>query len=39
MMNLFAGLSLLFLSISGITVYIDMWLKRRQSGRGAFFWR
>jgi uncharacterized iron-regulated membrane protein len=39
LMNLFAGLSLLFLSISGLTMYFQMWLKRQQSGRGAFFWR
>ena len=38
-MNLFAGLSLLFLSISGLTVYIEMWLKRRKAGRGSFFWK
>jgi uncharacterized iron-regulated membrane protein len=38
-MSLFAGLSLLFLSISGVTVYIEMWLHRRAAGRGGFFWK
>ena len=38
-MNLFAGLSLLFLSVSGLTVYLDLWSSRRKAGRGAFIWR
>jgi hypothetical protein len=32
-------LSLLFLSISGLTVYFDMWLQRRKTGRNSFFWK
>lgn len=39
LMNLFAGLSLIFLSISGLTVYFDMWLKRRKSGRSNLLWQ
>jgi uncharacterized iron-regulated membrane protein len=39
LMNLFAGVSLLFLSISGLTMYFDMWLKRRKGGRGSLIWR
>jgi hypothetical protein len=38
-MNLFAGLSLIFLSVSGLVVYFDMWLKRRKGGRNSFVWR
>jgi len=38
-MNLLAGLSLLFLSVSGLTVYFDMWLKRRKSGRNSLVWK
>lgn len=37
-MNLFAGLSLTFLSISGIVVYLDMWLRRRRVGRRSLLW-
>jgi uncharacterized iron-regulated membrane protein len=32
-MDLFAGLSLLYLSISGIVMYVDYWKKKRQSRR------
>ena len=39
MMNLLAGLSLLFLSISGIIMYFDMWLKRRKGGRNSLIWK
>jgi uncharacterized iron-regulated membrane protein len=38
LMNLFAGFSLAFLSISGIVVYVDMWLKRRKGGRKSPIW-
>ena len=37
-LDLFAGLSLVFLCISGLTMYLDMWLRRRKSGRGNFLW-
>ncbi|HVN99305.1 MAG TPA: PepSY-associated TM helix domain-containing protein [Steroidobacteraceae bacterium] len=38
LMNLLAGLSLVFLSLSGIVVYVDLWWKRRKSGRGRLLW-
>ena len=38
LMNLFAGFSLVFLSVSGLVVYIDLWLKRRKTGRRALVW-
>lgn len=38
-MNLFAGLSLLFLSISAMVVYFDIWRKRRRAGRHGLVWQ
>jgi uncharacterized iron-regulated membrane protein len=38
-MNLIAGVALLYLSISGIVLYFEMWTKRRKAGRKAFFWK
>jgi uncharacterized iron-regulated membrane protein len=38
LMNLFAGLALVFLSISGIVVYVELWRKRSQSGRRQLLW-
>ena len=37
-LDLLAGLSLIFLSVSGATMYLQLWLKRRKNGRGAFVW-
>lgn len=37
-MNLFAGLSLIFLSVSGLVMYADLWLRRRKLGRNGLFW-
>jgi hypothetical protein len=37
-MGLLGGLSMIFLSLSGICIYFDMWRKRRGSGRTPFFW-
>jgi hypothetical protein len=37
-MDLLAGLALLFLSVSGLVMYADMWLKRRKIGRKGVFW-
>ncbi len=37
-MDLFAGLSMVYLSISGIAMYWDMWSKRRKAGRPRLFW-
>jgi hypothetical protein len=37
-MDLFAGLSLLYLTISGAVVYWDLWKKRKQRGQSGLFW-
>jgi uncharacterized iron-regulated membrane protein len=37
-MDLFAGLSLIYLAVSGLTVYFQLWSKRRSAGRGRFVW-
>jgi uncharacterized iron-regulated membrane protein len=37
-MHLFAGLSLIYLSISGLVMYVNLWRARRRSGRTALFW-
>ncbi len=37
--SLIAGLSMAYLSISGIVMYWTMWRKRRGTGRPAFFWK
>ena len=39
LMNLFGGLSLLFLAISGLVMYFDMWAQRRKSGRNNLLWK
>lgn len=39
LMNLFAGLSLVFLSVSGLVVYLQMWIRRRAAGRSALVWK
>jgi hypothetical protein len=39
MLDLLAGLSLVFLSGSGIWMYVEMWRKRAQSGRRMLFWK
>jgi len=38
-LDLLAGLSLIFLCVSGLIVYFDMWNKRRSGGRGQFIWK
>ncbi|WP_206243909.1 PepSY-associated TM helix domain-containing protein [Novosphingobium terrae] len=38
-MNLLAGLALIWLSVSGMVMYWQMYAKRRQSGRNALFWK
>jgi uncharacterized iron-regulated membrane protein len=38
-MDLFAGVSIVFLSTSGIVMYINMWGRRRQGGRPAIIWK
>ena len=38
MMDLFAGLSLIFLSASGLVMYVDLLRRRRRGGRKQLFW-
>jgi uncharacterized iron-regulated membrane protein len=38
LMDLFAGLCMFYLSISGIVMYSDLWNRRRKSGRTGPFW-
>jgi uncharacterized iron-regulated membrane protein len=38
LMNLCAGFSLMFLSVSGLAMYFDIWRKRRNAGRNGLFW-
>ena len=38
LMNLFAGLSLVFLSLSGAAMYIQMWRRRRDAGIKNLLW-
>lgn len=39
MVSLLSGLAMIYLSISGIVLYIAMWRKRAQSGRKTLFWK
>ena len=34
-----AGLAMIYMSISGIVMYVQMWRKRRKAGKKAFFWK
>jgi hypothetical protein len=38
LMDVFAGCSLVFLSISGLIMYLDLWNRRRRIGRSGLFW-
>ena len=38
-MDLFAGFSLVYLSISGLVMYYEMWNKRRRIGRSELLWK
>jgi uncharacterized iron-regulated membrane protein len=38
LMDLFAGLSLIFLSASGLVMYVDLLRRRRRGGRKQLFW-
>jgi uncharacterized iron-regulated membrane protein len=38
LMNVFAGCSLVFLSISGLSMYLDLWRRRKRMGRTGLFW-
>ena len=37
-LDLFGGLSIVYLSVSGIVMYGDMWNRRRRAGRKALLW-
>jgi uncharacterized iron-regulated membrane protein len=37
-MSLLAGLAMVYLSISGVIMYYDMWKKRSKAGRKEWFW-
>jgi len=38
LMDLFAGLSIIYLSISGGVMYVGLWRRRRRGGSTALFW-
>ena len=38
MPDLFAGLSMIYLSISGLVMYVDLWRRRRNAGRRGMLW-
>jgi uncharacterized iron-regulated membrane protein len=38
LMDVFAGLSLVFLSVSGLVMYVDLLRRRSRSGRKQLFW-
>lgn len=37
-MDVFAGLSMVFLSASGLYMYVDLLRRRRRGGRKQLFW-
>ncbi|HUO22601.1 MAG TPA: PepSY-associated TM helix domain-containing protein [Caulobacteraceae bacterium] len=37
-MDLFAGLSMIYLSVSGIWIYVEMWSRRRKIGQRQVIW-
>jgi uncharacterized iron-regulated membrane protein len=38
-MSLLAGLAMVYLSVSGIVMYANMWAKRREAGLKGLFWK
>jgi uncharacterized iron-regulated membrane protein len=39
MLDVFAGSSLVFLSVSGLCMYLDLRRRRRRAGRSGIFWK
>jgi uncharacterized iron-regulated membrane protein len=37
-MDLFGGVAIVYLSVSGIVMYVEMWNRRRRAGRRALLW-
>ena len=37
-MDLLGGLAIIYLSVSGVVMYVDMWNRRRRGGRPALLW-
>jgi hypothetical protein len=37
-MDLFAGLAMFYLSVSGIWIYYDLWRRRRKAGKSKMIW-
>jgi uncharacterized iron-regulated membrane protein len=37
-MDLFGGVAIIYLSISGAVMYVDMWKRRRRAGRPSLLW-
>lgn len=37
-MNLLGGLALVYLSVSGIVMYVQLWRRRKQNGKSALIW-
>jgi hypothetical protein len=38
LMDLLGGVAIIYLSVSGAVMYVDMWNRRRRSGRRALLW-
>jgi hypothetical protein len=38
-MDLLAGFAMIYLSISGIIMYYELWKKRQKTGRQALIWK
>jgi hypothetical protein len=37
-MDLLGGVAIIYLSVSGVVMYVDMWKRRRRSGRPVLLW-
>jgi uncharacterized iron-regulated membrane protein len=38
-MDLLAGLAMIYLSVSGVVMYFDLWKRRQKAGRKALIWK